>query len=168
MERTNFQGMRCSIARALDLVGEWWSPLILRDLYLGVGRFDEIIEDLGISRNLLTSRLAALIDAGVVTKKPYQTRPVRYEYALTEAGAEFVPVLVALSAWGDRWAPTPKGPPIRYLHQRCGCRFEPRIRCSQCGEDLVANQINAVAGPGGAAKRGTRVVARRLMGERRT
>jgi DNA-binding HxlR family transcriptional regulator len=162
MERATFAAMRCSIARAVDRIGDGWSPLILRDLFLGVSRFDDLIEDLGISRNLLTRRLASLSKDGIVTRQPYQARPVRYEYALTPAGLDLVPVLVALSAWGDRWAPLPEGPPMVFAHKHCGFRFTPRIRCSACGDEIVAREIRALPGPGGAPTRGTRVLARRL------
>ena len=104
MERTSFAEMRCSLARSLDLIGDWWSPLIVRDLFLGVVRFDDLVEDLGISRNLLTRRLKALVDGGVVERNAYQLRPARYEYRLTAAGRELVPVMLALPEWGDRWA----------------------------------------------------------------
>ena len=96
--------MSCSLARTLELVGDWWSPLIVRDLFLGIGRFDDLTEDLGISRNLLTRRLKLLIDNGIISKRLYQSRPARYEYALTGAGLDLVPALLALTAWGDRWA----------------------------------------------------------------
>jgi len=162
LERTDFAAMRCSIARTVARIGDGWSPLILRDLFLGVSRFDDLVEDLGVSRNLLTRRLAALVADGLVARAPYQTRPTRYAYALTPAGLDLVPVLVALSAWGDRWAPLPEGPPMRYEHAACGCRFTPRIRCSACGGDLAASDIRALPGPGGAETRGTRVVARRM------
>jgi DNA-binding HxlR family transcriptional regulator len=165
MERTHFADMRCSIARTVDLIGDGWSPLILRDLFLGVSRFDELVEDLGISRNLLTRRLAALAKGGIVMRAPYQSRPARYEYALTPAGLALIPVLVALSAWGDRWAPLPEGPPLVFAHKHCGFRFTPRIRCSACGDDIVAAEIRALPGPGGAATRGTKLVARRLAGK---
>jgi DNA-binding HxlR family transcriptional regulator len=162
MERAPFADMRCSIARTMAGIGDGWSSLILRDLFLGVARFDDLVEDLGISRNLLTRRLASLAKFGIVTRRPYQSRPARYEYGLTEAGLELVPVLVALSAWGDRWAPLPEGPPLFYVHARCGCRFTPRIRCSACDGELAAADIRAAPGPGGAATRGTRIVAQRL------
>src|SRR5262252_4725849 len=88
MERTSFADMRCSLARGLELIGDWWSPLIIRDLFLGVTRFDELVEDLGISRNLLALRLRALTSNGIVERTPYGQRPVRYEYRLSEAGRD--------------------------------------------------------------------------------
>jgi DNA-binding HxlR family transcriptional regulator len=163
MERTSFAQMRCSLARGLDLIGDWWSPLILRDLFLGVTRFDELVEDLGISRNLLTRRLRALLASRIIDRVAYQRRPVRYEYRLTEAGRDLVPVLMALMAWGDRWAAPKEGRPIMFRHGRCGCEFTPRVTCSECGQPLDVHDLIALPGPGGAARRGTKVVARKLL-----
>jgi DNA-binding HxlR family transcriptional regulator len=154
--------MRCSLARGLELIGDWWSPLIIRDLFLGVTRFDELVEDLGISRNLLTRRLNALADNGIVARRAYQERPVRCEYVLTEAGHDLVPAILALTAWGDRWAQPREGSPILFVHQTCGHEFRPQVTCSICGEEIRADTVTALPGPGGAAKAGTRVVARRL------
>jgi DNA-binding HxlR family transcriptional regulator len=162
MERTSFAEMRCSLARALELVGDWWSPLILRDLFLDIRRFDELVEDLGISRNLLTRRLKALADAGVVARRAYQQRPPRYDYALTEAGRDLVPALLALTAWGDRWAPPAEGSPMLFVHKRCGLRFKPRITCSKCGEPIAADEVVVTRGPGSSAQPGTMVASRRL------
>src|ERR1700704_2198230 len=102
MERTSFSQMRCSLARGLELIGDWWSPLIIRDLFLNVSRFDELVEDLGISRNLLTRRLKSLVASGIIERVAYQTSPARYAYRLTEAGRDLVPAILALTAWGDR------------------------------------------------------------------
>jgi len=162
MERTSFAKMRCSLARALELIGDWWSPLIVRDLYLDVARFDDLVEDLGISRNLLTRRLNALVAAGVVEKRVYQSRPKRFDYRLTEAGRDLVPAILALTEWGDRWAGPREGRPILFVHTRCGHTFRPQVTCSECGEAIHAETVKAVGGPGGAAIAGTRVVAQRL------
>jgi DNA-binding HxlR family transcriptional regulator len=162
MERTSFAEMRCSLARALELVGDWWSPLIIRDLFLGVSRFDDLVEDLGISRNLLTRRLHALQDVGVIEKKVYQDRPKRHAYALTEAGRDLVPVLIALTEWGGRWAGPREGRPIVFVHTKCRKRFTPAIVCSECGDAITADTVKAIGGPGGAARPGTKVIAKRL------
>jgi DNA-binding HxlR family transcriptional regulator len=162
MERTSFADMRCSLARGLELIGDWWSPLIVRDLFAGVTRFDELVEDLGISRNLLTLRLRALQQGGIVERTAYRQRPVRYEYRLSEAGRDLVPVLLALTAWGDRWARPKEGRPILFVHRECGHVFRPRVTCSACGAVLSARSVQPIPGPGGAARRGTRVLARRL------
>lgn len=154
--------MQCSLARGLELIGDWWSPLIVRDLFLGVTRFDEIVEDLGISRNLLTRRLKALADNGIVSRRAYQARPARYEYMLTEAGRDLVPAILALTAWGDRWAAPKEGSPILFVHTACGHTFRPQVTCAVCREEIRADTVTALPGPGGAAKAGTRVVAKRL------
>lgn len=162
MQRTSFARMRCSLARGLDLIGDWWSPLIIRDLFLGVARFDELVEDLGISRNLLTRRLKSLVRNGIVERKAYQRRPTRYAYRLTEAGRDLVPAILALTAWGDRWAQPPQGSPILFTHTMCGHQFQPQVTCSICGEAISAETVSAAPGPGGAAMAGTKVLARRL------
>ncbi len=159
MERTSFADMRCSLARALEKIGDWWTPVILRDLFLGVRRFDALAEDLGISRNLLTRRLKALELHGIVERRPYQSKPPRYEYFLSVAGRDLVPVLVALTAWGDRWAQPENGAPLLFRHKACGHVFEPRVSCSACGEAVSAENITALPGPGGAALPGTKIVA---------
>lgn len=154
--------MRCSLARGLDLIGDWWSPLIVRDLNLGVKRFDELVEDLGISRNLLTRRLKTLVANGIVERTAYQLHPARYEYRLTEAGRDLVPALLALTEWGDRWAGPSEGRPMLFVHKNCGHQFRPQVTCSACGEAISADAVVAVPGPGGAAKPGTMVLARLL------
>jgi DNA-binding HxlR family transcriptional regulator len=162
MKRTSFAGIHCSLARTLEIMGDWWTPLIVRDLFLGVTRFDDLIEDLGVSRNLLATRLKLLEGHGLIERRPYQDNPVRYEYALTEAGCDLVPSLTALTAWGDRWASPPGGPPALFEHRTCGKMFRPEVRCPHCG-DLVRAQDTVVhRGPGSKAARGTRVVARLL------
>jgi DNA-binding HxlR family transcriptional regulator len=164
MERTSFSQMRCSLARGLELIGDWWSPLIIRDLFLQVSRFDELVEDLGISRNLLTRRLKSLVINGIVERVAYQTRPARYAYRLTEAGRDLVPAILALTAWGDRWARPREGSPILFVHNTCGHQFAPQVICSACAEPISAETVTAIAGPGGATKPGTKLVAKRLRG----
>ncbi len=94
--------------------------LIIRDLFLDVVRFDDLVEDLGISRNLLTRRLKSLVENGIVDRVAYSRRPARYEYRLTEAGRDLVPAILALTAWGDRWARPKQGSPILFVHKGCG------------------------------------------------
>jgi DNA-binding HxlR family transcriptional regulator len=162
MKRTSFARMHCSLARGLDLIGDWWSPLIIRDLFLNVVRFDDLVEDLGISRNLLTRRLNALVRSGIVARHAYQRRPRRYEYRLTEAGRDLVPAILALTAWGDRWAQPKEGSPMLFVHKTCGHQFQPQVTCSACGEAITGDAVKTLGGPGGAMKAGTRVLARRL------
>jgi DNA-binding HxlR family transcriptional regulator len=162
MERTSFAQMRCSLARGLDMIGDWWSPLIIRDLFLNITRFDELVEDLGISRNLLTRRLKSLVTNGIIERVAYQQRPVRYVYRLTEAGRDLVPAILALTAWGDRWARPREGSPILFVHKSCGHLFEPKVTCSACAEVISAEIVTLIPGPGGATKPGTMLVAKRL------
>src|SRR5262249_4728984 len=148
---------------SLELNGDWWSPLIIRDLFLDIRRFDDLVEDLGISRNLLTRRLKALMEAGVVERHVYRQRPERWEYGLTAKGRDLVPVLLALTEWGDRWAGPKAGRPILFFHATCGHQFQPTVACSVCSRPLSADAVTAKGGPGGRAAPGTKVVARRLQ-----
>jgi DNA-binding HxlR family transcriptional regulator len=149
MQRTNFGGMACSIARTLDVIGEPWSPLVLRDVWVGLSRFDQIQADLGISRKVLTERLNHLVDEGVLERRPYDSRP-RYEYALTEKGTELVDLLMVMTAWGDRWQSGTAGPPVLYRHHACGRISSVDLRCDHCGEPMHARDVDALAGPGSA------------------
>jgi DNA-binding HxlR family transcriptional regulator len=162
MRRTSFAGMHCSLARSVEVMGDWWTPLILRDLYLGLTRFDDLAEDLAISRNLLTRRLAALVERGLVERRRYSDHPPRDAYVLTRAGLELVPVLMALTAWGDRWVAPKQGPPMRFEHQSCGEFFTPEVVCSKCRKPIDPGQVVAHGGPGGRGAPGTRVIAKLL------
>jgi DNA-binding HxlR family transcriptional regulator len=166
MKKISFSDMRCSLARSLEMIGDWWTPLIVRDIFLGVTRFDDLAEDLGISRNLLTRRLKHLVTNGVLVRQTYRTRPVRHDYRLTDAGADLIPAILALTAWGDRWAQPAEGQPMAFLHRTCGMVFEARVTCSGCGAAIKAGDVTALPGPGGAARPGTMVLAARLR-ERR-
>jgi DNA-binding HxlR family transcriptional regulator len=158
MRRTSFATMHCSLARTLEKIGDWWTPLILRDLFLGLSRFDDLVEDLGASRNLLAARLKTLVAAGLIERRRYQDRPPRYAYHLTPAARELVPVLIALTAWGDRWATPPGGPPILFTHARCGQPLAPRLYCECCGTTVATEDAVWRRGPGSKVARGTRIV----------
>jgi DNA-binding HxlR family transcriptional regulator len=150
--------MSCSVARTLDVIGGWWTPLIVRDLSLGISRFDAIQRDLGISRKVLSERLARLVEHGVVDRVPYQDNPPRYDYRLTEKGVDLALVLVALKTWGDRWAADEAGPPLLFRHDACGTVADPVPTCAGCGQRLTAADVTPLAGPGAAARPGTREV----------
>lgn len=143
--------MHCSVAQCLEVVGEWWSMLIVRDVFLGVNRFDDIQERLGISRNILSRRLSALVDAGVLTKVPYSTHPPRFEYRLTQKGVDLWPVLTAMRQWGDQYA-APDGPPLMIRHKGCGEVADAVMVCSACGDPLRAQDVRAIPGPGEVEK----------------
>jgi DNA-binding HxlR family transcriptional regulator len=160
MRQTSFEDFQCSLARALEAVGDWWSPLILRDLAIGVRRFDELIEDLGLSRNLLTDRLNTLIEHGIVERRSLEEHATRVEYVLTEAGYELISILMTLTAWGDRWRTPKGGPPIEFHHD--GHKCEPVAMCATCGEPIDANEVTFRAGPGGKSGPGTKIVGTRM------
>lgn len=145
MQRTSFAEMPCSIARTLDVVGEWWSLLIIRDIFNGVRRFDDLLQHLGISRNILTDRLGSLVDKGVLKRARYQERPARYEYRLTEKGLDLLPVLLQLMHWGDKWLAGSEGAPMTVMHKDCGQETVPVITCSECGEPLAAGHLHLKA-----------------------
>lgn len=154
-QRTKFCAMACSIARTWSIVGEPWTPLVLRDLSLGITRFDDLCADLGIARSILADRLKTLERAGVVTKQAYQSaNRIRHEYLLTPMGQEIVPLIVAIAQWGDRWLDDGKGPPIQFRHS-CGALPQATIACDHCGQPLTADTITAQAGPGSQAGPGT-------------
>lgn len=124
MRRTPFAAMPCPIARSLDRVGEWWSILILRDAGRGVTRFDDFRRSLGIAPNMLTRRLAALVDSGLLEKRRYSEHPPRDEYVLTDRGRDFRPVLLALLAWGNRHF-APEGPSVEIINEHTGEPADP-------------------------------------------
>jgi DNA-binding HxlR family transcriptional regulator len=139
--------MHCSVAQCLEVVGEWWSLLIVRDAFLGVRRFDDFQARLGISRNILNQRLTRLVDDGVLTRVPYGEHPPRSEYRLTDKGRDLFQVIIAMRQWGDRWA-APEGPPLRIRHNTCGRLVEAVPTCSHCGEQLDLRSVTAQPGPG--------------------
>jgi DNA-binding HxlR family transcriptional regulator len=154
MQRTSFAGMACSLARTLEVIGDWWTPLIVRDLGLGITRFGAIQRNLGLSRKVLAQRLAALVDAEIVQRQAYQEHPVRYDYFLTQKGAELAVVLATLGAWGDRWV-SEDGAPIVWRHERCGQLTQPQITCACCGEELRVGEVVPFPGPGADPGPGT-------------
>jgi DNA-binding HxlR family transcriptional regulator len=147
MRRTSFADMPCSIARSLEVIGEWWSLLIVRDAFLGVTRFDDWQRRLGIARNVLAARLDHLVAEGIFERRPYQDAPLRHEYLLTAKGRDLAPVLRALRVWGDRHAPTPGGPTTVLVHDACGEVTHEVGTCSVCGERLGAD-VHVAPGPG--------------------
>jgi DNA-binding HxlR family transcriptional regulator len=138
----------CSIARSLEVIGERWTLLILRDAILGLTRFEEFQESLGIASNVLTSRLKLLSDEQVLERVADPERPGRPKYVLTAKGAELGPALVLLMKWGDRHYPTPGGPPRLTLHRGCGGNVGPDFLCERCGEPITPGGLDLPLGPG--------------------
>ncbi|WP_407345334.1 winged helix-turn-helix transcriptional regulator [Pengzhenrongella phosphoraccumulans] len=137
----------CSLARSLEVIGERWTLLILRDVFTGIRRFDELVHSLGIARTVLTRRLDALVADGVLERRAYQARPVRYEFVPTAKGQELVDVVALLMRWGDTHYPHPAGPPRQLLHHDCGGHAVPHLACSDCGQELDLNNIEARLNP---------------------
>ncbi len=151
MQRTDFAAFTCSIARTLDVVGEPWTPLILRDVMVGIRRFDEIQADLGISRKVLTERLSWLVEHEVLARQEYSRTPPRSEYVLTDKGAELCDLLLVMNHWGDRWTAGAAGPPVLHRHHTCGQISHVELHCSACDQPMSVHTIDVLPGPGRAA-----------------
>jgi DNA-binding HxlR family transcriptional regulator len=151
MRRKSFGNMQCPIARSLERVGEWWSILILRDASLGLTRFDEFQESLGIAPNILTRRLKVLVEAGLLERRRYSERPPRDEYVLTQAGRDFRPVLWALLAWGNKHF-APEGASVVIVDSRTGAPAEPVLVDRNSGRSLEPPAFRSAAGPAADAR----------------
>ncbi len=161
MRWTEIDNMTCSIARALSVVGDCWTLLILRELFSRSRRFDEFQAQLGLSPYILSERLNKLIKHGVVRRQKYQDRPARYEYRLTEKGLELYPLLLALLRWGDTWMVAETGPPVRLYHASCGHEMTPELVCSECGSPLHPRDVRPEYDPATAARRAAAVAKAR-------
>jgi DNA-binding HxlR family transcriptional regulator len=146
--RHDYPGQVCSIAKSLEVIGERWSLLIVRDVMNGNRRFDELQGSLGVARNVLSARLQRLVEEDILERRRYQTSPERFEYFLTEKGLDLWPSLIALLGWGDRHSAGPGGPPMLIVHKDCGGPVSDRGVCERCGEVLDARDAKALPGPG--------------------
>ena len=142
MAPQRYESLDCSVARTLEIVGERWTLLILRDAFYGVRRFEEFQEDLGIARNILSDRLTKLVDGGVFERRLYEERPARYEYRLTAKGRDLLPLMLALAHFGDRWGNGDE-PPVTYTHTDCGETMHAVSSCSSCGRELTLRSVRA-------------------------
>jgi DNA-binding HxlR family transcriptional regulator len=147
-----YEDQVCSVARTLEIVGERWTLLIVRDALLGMRRFDEFHKSLGIARNVLSDRLGKLVERGILERVEYSERPARSEYHLTGAGRELGPIVVSLMHWGDRHAAGPDGPPRLTVHKGCGGPVAVRAVCAEHGV-VPAGEVEMLPGPGLAAGR---------------
>jgi DNA-binding HxlR family transcriptional regulator len=147
MRWNEISSMTCSVARSLSVVGDRWTMLILRDAFLGVHRFEDFQNDLGMTRHRLADRLRKLVADGILKRVPYQSRPKRFEYRLTEKGVDLYPVIVSLLNWGDRWMAGADGAPIELVHRKCGTHITPALICPHCGDELNAREMTARPGP---------------------
>ena len=132
----------------MDLLGDWWTPLVLREAFYGIHKFDDFQRELGIARNTLNDRLHRLVGEGLLEKRPYQREPMRYDYVLTEKGTDFFGVLAAMSRWGDRWLADEEGAPIVLHHEPCGHDTQAEVVCASCGEPMRAQDTTMRMGPG--------------------
>lgn len=142
----------CSIARSLAIVGDTWTLLIIRQIFMKVRRFSAIQQSLGITKHRLTDRLNRLVDEDILYKERYGENHERYEYKLTERGLDLYPVLLSLTKWGDTWLSDADGAPVEYFHKRCGHNAKPVLTCSHCHEELKANETELTIGPALKAK----------------
>lgn len=143
----------CTIGRAMAILGEKWTVVVLREVFNGVRRFDDMRERTGIPRQVLTNRLATLVERGVLRRQPYREpgARVRCEYRLTEMGLDLYPVLVAVREWGDRYLADPEGPPLLTVHRDCGAPVDTHLRC-RAGHE-VDSPREVVPSPGPGARR---------------
>jgi DNA-binding HxlR family transcriptional regulator len=153
MLKRMYDGQVCSVARALEIVGERWTPLIVREALFGTRRFDEFAEKLGLARNVLTERLNFLVDNGIFVRVPYQDRPRRHEYHLTAKGRDLTPVIVSLMRWGDKHLADPAGPPRLVQHVDCGGDVTSGLSCDRCDRPLDVSEVVTTPGPGAAGNR---------------
>ncbi|HET9197826.1 MAG TPA: helix-turn-helix domain-containing protein [Solirubrobacterales bacterium] len=148
MLHRDYPALDCSVAKALEVIGERWSLLIVRSVMHGNRRFGEMQESLGIARNVLSARLQRLVDEEILERRAYQESPPRYEYFLTQKGLDLWPALIALLNWGDRYSPSPEGPRRLIVHKECGGTVSERGICESCGKLLTARDAKQVPGSG--------------------
>lgn len=143
MRGVPLSSLHCSVARTLDVVGERWTLLVLRDAINGIRRFDDFAASLPIATNVLTARLQTLVEHGILARVPYQERPVRYEYRLTDKGRDLYPVVIALLQWGDKYLAGEDGPPLELAHKTDGHPVGAAVVCQGCGETLTPRDVQA-------------------------
>jgi DNA-binding HxlR family transcriptional regulator len=165
MQRKSFGNMQCPIARSLERVGEWWSILILRDAFYGLSRFDEFQKSLDIAPNMLTRRLNALVDAGLLDRRQYSERPPRDEYVLTDRGRDFRPVLWALLAWGNKHF-APEGASVVIVNGETGALAEPVLMDRHSGRPLMRPPFKIAAGPVASEQTRARILSAASRQER--
>jgi DNA-binding HxlR family transcriptional regulator len=147
-EPEQIEGTLCPVARSQDIVGDRWSVLVLRELFMGNGRFDDLQAQSGATPQMLASRLKKLEASGLIERRPYSQRPLRHEYVLTPMGTEFYPVILALRAWGEKWCKSEEeGVAVEYTHIPCGMNPGLGTMCRHCGTELKRSELIATASP---------------------
>lgn len=167
MPRNKLDDLNCSIANALDLIGEWWTILILREAFFGTRRFEDFQQHLGIARNILSARLRKLCDNGVLERVPVKAGAKRHEYKLTKMGRDLQPTLIALTQWGDRWLHTTDGAPVKFIDRASGEEIADVAILSKDGRELTARDLALVPGPGATDKTRERLHQLQLLWEQR-
>jgi DNA-binding HxlR family transcriptional regulator len=160
MRKSEVSELICPVARAISNVGDQWSLMIIREIFMGSRRFDQFEAQLRAAPALLTARLKELEEAGMVSRIAYQKSPVRYEYRLTQKGLDVWPVIIALKSWGDRWGGFRK-PPASLRHRSCGHSAAVRMVCSCCGESIGPENVNLELGPAMELQRSEFTLAKR-------
>ena len=152
-DRFAYSADNCSIRRTLDVVGEKWTLLVLREAFYGVHRFEDFHVAIGCARNILAARLATLVEHDILERRRYQEpgRRPRAEYILTDKGRELFPALVGLLQWGDRWTADPNGPAVELRHDACGAPIAVELRCAAGHGPLTERETAVVPGPGAIA-----------------
>lgn len=148
MRRASFTDINCSVAQTLELIGEWWTILILRDAFFGVTRFDQFQQRLGIARNVLTDRLNTLVDSGIMERHAYDEARGRTDYRLTKKGRALWPIIVTLRQWGDEWLYEPEDRPLDIVHQTCQAHTGFDLACRSCGDTIYLRDLTVAPGPG--------------------
>jgi DNA-binding HxlR family transcriptional regulator len=148
--RSWFSNERCSVARTLQVVGERWTLLVLREAFYGMRRFEDFQRGTGAPRNVLTARLRTLVDNGILERVPYQEPGSRrrHEYRLTARGRDLFPALVAIMQWGDAHLAGPEGPPVVLRHRDCGAPLSAVLTCAEGHDHLTARDSVPEPGPG--------------------
>jgi DNA-binding HxlR family transcriptional regulator len=149
-----FTNDMCSLARGMEIFGERWTFLVLRESFYGTRRFDDFQRNIGVARNILSDRLKTLVEHGILERRQYEEHPPRSEYRLTRKGLDLYPALLALMDWGNKHMPYEKGPPVKLQHKTCGKISRPVMVCDRCGEPIEARDMRALPGPGALTKAG--------------
>lgn len=148
MTRKNIDSLNCSLANALNLIGEWWTILILREAFFGTCRFEDFQQYLGIARNILTARLNKLCDSGILERRPIKEGAKRHEYKLTKMGRDLYPTLITLTQWGDRWLHATDGAPVKFIERSTGEEISDVVIRAKDGRELKAHDLALIPGPG--------------------
>lgn len=168
MGRTaDYSDQRCAIAATLEVVGDPWTLLILRDAFQGVRRFEQWQERLGVARNVLAARLKSLVGYGVMETRRYSERPPRHEYVLTAKGRDLSNVLLTMAEWGDRHVYGVGNGPVHFVHKACGCDFHPKLACEACGQVVDGRDLSRVVhdDPGPTVAQALEAVAVKVAAE---